>query len=109
MITFQGTMNWYGMHLVKFQLPGLTNDDRYYLYVLPFPEWAWVAERMAHFSGGRSLNWVKQHATKCYKISEDWPLKCTPDDLEEVPIWRSGSVKKVLPIPDQQLDLLLSV
>ena len=47
--------------------------DKNYSYQLSFPEWARKVSYMARYSPGKALNWAKEHATKTYEVTDEYP------------------------------------
>ena len=67
-IDYLGSINFYGADFVQFKI-----GDQYWAYKVGFSDWAEKVKKMALYSPGKALAWVKENKTEAFLTTKDFP------------------------------------
>lgn len=67
-IDYIGSINVYGADFVQFKI-----GDQYWAYKLGFSDWISRVKKMALYSPGKALAWVKKNKTEAFLTTKDFP------------------------------------
>lgn len=71
-IKYLGSYKVGGVDFIKFRI-----GDVFWAYRMSFTDWVSKVKSIQAHSDGKALAWAKDHASKAYQVTEDFPMSGT--------------------------------